>query len=416
MHSSDPNKEFEPLRTLFLKEMAVILSSAQHADCSSFVFAGDYSSPEIIQTPCNFFNTLFTGKVSFAKTKFAGDATFEMATFQRDVTFRDTEFRHNSDFFEANFMADACFVGTSFLRNAYFSNAKFYGVADFHSAGFSRSVRFRLTDFRPLGTQRKASQPSPVFSLASFAQPSVLFYKTDLSTALFVNCDLTRIMFSAVTWRERRNGKAMLFEELIGLTNEYARPLLSDRRTRNYELIAQLHHQLQNNYDRRLEYWKAGEFHYGAMEMQRLSIKKNTEWPRLRGAWHKHFSLIAWYHFASEYGENFVRPATLLLCVLLTFGCVYPVLGLRPALACGSALETYRSVWVSGGSRAANILHEISMVGHGTIAALDAATFQRNTEFTPAYPWGRFVAIVETLLTSSLFALFLLAVRRQFRR
>jgi hypothetical protein len=43
--------------------------------------------------------------------------------------------------------------------------------------------------------------------------------------------------------------------------------------------------------------------------------------------------------------------------------------------------------------------------------------FVRSPQRTAqGYPLGRVLAIVETLLTSSLFALFLLAIRRQFRR
>jgi len=33
-----------------------------------------------------------------------------------------------------------------------------------------------------------------------------------------------------------------------------------------------------------------------------------------------------------------------------------------------------------------------------------------------SYPWGRALALLEFLLTSTLIALFLLAVRRQFKR
>ena len=50
------------------------------------------------------------------------------------------------------------------------------------------------------------------------------------------------------------------------------------------------------------------------------------------------------------------------------------------------------------------------------LVAVDTATFQRNPEYAPSYPWGRVLAIAETLLTSTLFGLFPLAIRRQFRR
>jgi hypothetical protein len=50
------------------------------------------------------------------------------------------------------------------------------------------------------------------------------------------------------------------------------------------------------------------------------------------------------------------------------------------------------------------------------MTTLGVAAFQRDLAYEPSYPWGRLLAIVEVLLTSTLLALFLLAVRRQFRR
>jgi hypothetical protein len=78
--------------------------------------------------------------------------------------------------------------------------------------------------------------------------------------------------------------------------------------------------------------------------------------------------------------------------------------------------ETYASVWRVGDGWTPNLWAEARLAGKGAITSVDAATFQRSAEYAPAYPWGRVLAIFETLLTSTLFALFLLAIRRQFRR
>jgi hypothetical protein len=50
------------------------------------------------------------------------------------------------------------------------------------------------------------------------------------------------------------------------------------------------------------------------------------------------------------------------------------------------------------------------------MTAIGVAAFQRDLACEPCYPWGRLLATVETVLTPTLVALFLLAVRRQFRR
>lgn len=419
MHSSDPTKRTGALRSLFGQEIEAILTAAggSYADFSRFVFP-DYTSPLSLRPTCNFSNAKFLGKAFFEGTKFAQDATFEFAAFLGECTFRGAEFMHDADFFEAKFEESACFAEVRFDRNAFFSQAKFRAVADFHSARFGRISRFRATTFTPPDSLLGPLDPSPIFSLASFAQPTVLFYKTHLERALFVNCDVTNVMFSAVSWRKRKgNGKAMLFEEVLPLKDHpYSFPLCTAEGLRNFELIAQLYQQLQKNYDRRGDYRKAGEFHYGAMEMQRLSISDAGKWIKLQRWWHPNMSLIAWYRYASLYGESSVRPAALFTVVLCLFTLLYPLIGLKPSTPSEAVPQTYSSVWSKRTSFQSDVLSEAALVGRGAIAALDTATFQRTTELTPVYPWGRLAAICETLMTSSLFALFLLAVRRQFRR
>ena len=54
--------------------------------------------------------------------------------------------------------------------------------------------------------------------------------------------------------------------------------------------------------------------------------------------------------------------------------------------------------------------------GHSFMTALYVAAFQQEFVYEPSYPWGRALALLELLLTSSLIALFLLAVRRHCRR
>jgi hypothetical protein len=74
------------------------------------------------------------------------------------------------------------------------------------------------------------------------------------------------------------------------------------------------------------------------------------------------------------------------------------------------------SAWDLQKTHEPNLWAEARLFGKGAITSVDTATFQKSAEYAPAYPWGRVLAIFETLLTSSLFAPFLLAIRRQFRR
>ena len=56
------------------------------------------------------------------------------------------------------------------------------------------------------------------------------------------------------------------------------------------------------------------------------------------------------------------------------------------------------------------------LLGQGAMTSLYVAAFQKDLTYQPSYPWGRLLALIEVLLTSTLVALFLLAVRRQLKR
>jgi hypothetical protein len=105
---------------------------------------------------------------------------------------------------------------------------------------------------------------------------------------------------------------------------------------------------------------------------------------------------------------------------------LFPITGLelkqpKPGNPASNTILTYSEVWNMQDTWTNNLWTEGKFLKSGTfiksgITAIDTATFQRNPEYSPVYPWGRVLGIIETLLTSSLFALFLLAIRRQFRR
>jgi hypothetical protein len=56
------------------------------------------------------------------------------------------------------------------------------------------------------------------------------------------------------------------------------------------------------------------------------------------------------------------------------------------------------------------------MILHSLMTSISVAGFQRELRYVPSYPLGRILALVELLLTTTLGGLFLLAIRRQFKR
>ena len=58
----------------------------------------------------------------------------------------------------------------------------------------------------------------------------------------------------------------------------------------------------------------------------------------------------------------------------------------------------------------------LPLLVHSGMTALSVAGFQKELRYSPAYPWGRALALLELLLTTTLGGLFLLAIRRQYKR
>jgi hypothetical protein len=416
---------------------------AQLADFTSAIFAqgADFSNA-IFAQDSKFWYTAFTKSASFVGAAFVDGAGFFGATFSQDANFNIARFTKNTYFAFAKFRGQATFDRTLFHVLADFSNTHFFGPAEFLDTQFRHD---------PEETEQ---MPGAVFTRAKFAKPEeVIFYHTYLGQALFHLCDVTRVNFSDVTWRKRRkSGKRMAFEEEVNLEDSNAealRPAEGSRDKRNRVLIAELYQQLKKNYDDRRDYWTAGDFHYGEMEMKRLSSSRKN---RLLRWLKRHLSLVALYKYANEYGESYVRPAGLLVLVLFTFGLLYPAAGLRyePSLDSFQGVRvpaepvdayTYARGMVSlqdliNATRRPEAIvltywrpiaraeqesvgvwpARLYLVGHSLLAAILVPLFQRDLVYEPVYPWGRVLAVMEMTLTSTLFALFLLAVRRQFRR
>lgn len=412
----------------------------------------------------------FTQDAIFVGARFIEDASFIGATFTRYADFQEAIFTRLAEFGETTFTEEANFSGVEFQGHSLFGAAKFIGnvyfnwlrsfrphrtvestsegskpiripyvqtlfakKADFRNATFRERVEFRQTRFREDG----AAEPGPILSNARFEKPDlVLFYNTHLGQALFHNCDVSRFVFSSVRWRHRPNGKRMVLEDEgeLDLSQEVTRALLpqeDEADDRNYALIAELYQQLKKNYDERRDYWTAGDFHYGEMEMKRLSSRQRN--PVLRWL-HRNLGLVAWYKYASDYGESYVKPFLRLPLVLALFTIIYPACGLhrisgekgspsKPVAQTSSVASDTDAISYANFFQFLTAYHNgklhsaLGFFVQSAMTSVSVASLRHDfAEYEPQSASGRIAALVELLLTSTLVALFLLAVRRQFRR
>jgi hypothetical protein len=481
MHSRDPQKSDSEFQQEFEGTLTEATDRNEAADFTRFIFPSAKYAHREFKTRCRFDYATFTQQADFSDATFTQNASFSCATFTQNAIFDraafmqtayfyGVKFAQEASFCRATFMQDAvfshatltqnaCFLHAEFTQEAHFEEATFAELVHFIQARFAASAAFRETVFRgdkKLEPETDDALPGPVFSLAQFEKPElVLFYKTYLGQALFHNCDVSKFVFSNVRWRQRPNGRRMVLEqgEKLDLTAAVAQALRPEEGSadeRNYGLVAELYQQLKKNYDDRKDYWTAGDFHYGEMEMKRLACPRLT-WlgrleaklsakPRSRrlGAWcgalqsdpwllskvrrwHQRFGLAAWYRRASDYGESWGKPLLWLFAVLVIFAALYPFLGLTPArgkslAAKATSLQVETPSPQETGLRYWNYERPGRLFWHSVMTSLGVAAFQRDLAYEPSYPWGRLLALLELLLTSTLIALFLLALRRQFKR
>jgi uncharacterized protein YjbI with pentapeptide repeats len=378
---------------------------------SGAIFAGD------ADFACN-----FAGPATFDSAKFHSKASFG-AFFQKGINFTSADFFQDAAFVMATFDGEAEFCSVTFRRNVDFSESTFKGITrfwnmtvtgtvDWRAASFESRVSFLESRFEPANP----NAPSAVFAFARFKVPGeVTFDRVDLSKALFHDCDVSDVHFlSSVSWGRRGRRSGIIFDEKIILDEGFAQRLKNQHGRRDFFKVAQTYRQLKKNYDNRLNYWVADDFHFGEMEMKRLDVPQSGRARRLRQWWHRVLGFVALYRWASDYGNNFHKPLIWMSVVVLFSVFLFPFAGLQRSSA--GVVETYVSVAKAERSGGTIITREIELLGRAALASVDVAMFQKGTEYTPAYPWGRLLAIVESLLTSTLFALFLLALRRQFRR
>ena len=442
MHSKDPAKLDGSLCEKTLAEFEHILEEAGAGDAhfESFVLPGIDLGYRVIQSQCWFDQVTFTAEAKFLYTDFANNVYFNQTTFmvtgvftecvfQRKATLNGTKFikganftgtkftgkavLNNSTFGKMNSDESALFRKAIFTSDASFLKTKFLGEADFRDVVFAAGGWFRYIEF----ASRTEGKPSAVFARAFFADPRrIIFDGGDLSRVSLHGCDVSQIRFStSVKWgKEGIHGKrgGVVVEEALLLERE--KPRLVETGL-DHNAVAHIYQQLKKSYDDRLDYWTANKFHYGEMEMLRLAGPAEAKgllklWGRLS----PQIGLVAWYRYASDYGNSYIKPILWLLATLVLFAGLYPLTGLK--YSGQNCRETYTSTWSAVKTPKEKLQAELSLVGRSLLAAVDVAGFQKSPEYVPAYPWGRVLGIAETVLTSTLFALFLLAIRRQFRR
>jgi len=306
--------------------------------------------------------------------------------------FGEARFTQGADFGEARFTQEADFGRVTFTQGANFWEAMFSEDADFSRSLWGPSkgepvveqVELAVADFR----DAKFLKPELVRFLRVNEEGKSGF------RARFVNCPIKGVSFEDVHWH-REKGRMVLQDELDRLANV--------PETASCEQVAAAYRRFIINFDEAKHYDLAEDCMVGAMEMKRLDPAKFLFAGRL-GPFYEKWSWLRWlgehvsvtnlYRLASNYGSSYVHAFGVLILLLFSFALLFTLSGVDP----------------NPNNRAA------ALAPAGLIHAVEVVTFQSPTRYVVGSGLGWFLEQVERLFVAAQVALFLLALRRRFRR
>jgi uncharacterized protein YjbI with pentapeptide repeats len=240
----------------------------------------------------------------------------------------------------------------------------------------------------------------------------------DLRFVEFSGTNLAAVDLSGSTWPVIGRRK-VLYEELE------LRKAIQGRDYSTFsgpDEIAALYRGLRKQYEDRLAYHEASDFHVGEMEMRRLAgydpwsepfgrfNLARRAWRRITRIYRRYCSLTAMYSYLSRYGESYVRPLIWTAAAITGFGALFLRAGFYDQGVGHSPLIMYRLNLISGGlPRMQDAAGALSL----SLSSFFLRTSAVGMGLTPA---TRIIVVLESVVGASLIALFVLALRRHFKR
>ena len=404
-------------------------------DLTGTVFPGAIDFSEIkVFPPVSFSNTQFGGDATFEKAQFGGDATFEKAQFSGHATFEKAQFSGHARFEKAQFRGDARFEKAQFRGDAWFEKAQFSGDAWFEKAQFSGHAWFVKAQFSghawfveaqfsghawfveaqfsgPARFEKAQFRGHARFDKAQFRGPAVFNSTGDTSTLEairantfhFVNFENV-VFHDSVSFLNRQflsttKFKACVFTQAPAFHNCALHedtnfdgtkfPVMSSEdAVRAYRTLKLAMENVRARQEEAMFY---------GLEQQSLRAKKDTPW----SVW----AMSHLYHLTSNYGQSFLRPLGWLTGITLV---AFPIYLVYVTLACHS----HCSGGYLGEVGVFTVLQLVRPLGVWTAEGRAALSpiLGGNLPFVIMV-----IATFQSLISVSLVALFLLALRRRFK-
>jgi hypothetical protein len=341
--------------------------------------------------------------------------------FRPGPRFSKTVFRAEAHF-GLSFLDGADFVGTVFEDTVTFSGARFKGWTNFASTRFERKVDFTWAKVHGKTWFKGAEDnlvfcDEAVFSRLEISPDAEMSFETvSLAKASFLHSDIEALKFIGVRWgRDRAKFRGRLATRRL-LWDE-ARLQAPKGDADISDAVAENYRQLVLYYEARRDFESAEDFHIGEMETRRLSSgAKSPSWLRRYAPWLNAFAI---YRILSAYGTSYWQALIVLIFIIAFLSATFLLSGLsavQPSLNTSNpALIKYELSARDGHPRAT--LSEISQDYVRAIAhTLSLMTFQRERQYRATGTLSQVLEAVASIVMAGQTALFLLAIRRRFRR
>lgn len=357
----------------------------------------------------SFRKAVFT-QADFTQVVFEQQSDFNTAEFKEVGLFQGTVFGQLVDFSGATFKS-AIFSRADFREPAHFSGVKFKERADFLGAAFKKDAQFiggqghrcfSECDFRRLKLEKDAE---------------LIFERTSLSAATFLDTNLERVTFRDVEWHQAparirgwMNRPKCLWDEF-----DSSRQDTLDKET--YEKIGENYSQLVTNYESRRDFGSAESFYVGEMEIQRKKkgVGYKRRWARVLRERINEYGI---YRLTSNYGTSYVQALVVLGLMIFLLSTLFLFSGFQsskePPGRPPRGIEY--DLWADPTHHPAAVRQLIGDFGASVSLLFSIITFQKDRFYEPLEGPSRLLLYLSTIILTAQTALVLLAIRRRFKR
>jgi uncharacterized protein YjbI with pentapeptide repeats len=328
-----------------------------------------------------------------------GKNTFEGENIQganlNGVDFSNATITTILDLSGCEFSKGINFSDVTFSCNVYFDKTKFSGGVNFTRARFEGEVRFEGDKNNKIFSNAKKI----IFNDVTFDNPpKTMFIDAELSKCSFFKTDVSEVDFTRVTWDEEEERDRVYDEVLI------EKEMTEKEKEYKYEHVEKIYRQLKVNYERKGDYARAGDFHFGEMEMRRYSYGKNHRWYNF---------LANLYRLFSGYGERSFRPLVWFLVTFLFFSIGNMLSGLETKPRTPKKVKGYNYNLTVNPKNTKEFWNDYLRTLEYTYHRM---TLRPDPDFKHSSYDGFLLTIIQNITGPLLIGLIILAIKRKFKR